>query len=248
MESAASPSRPPVTIVNGARRAVEVVVYKRSPLRPDQPPIAWQVVPLPPRGKTTIVLPREYQVCARYSFEPDNPRRPVHQTNVLKVPQAPAGAGFVVEGVSPDRRIWGAVLTRTTETPGWYQIRVVNRFPIGVWGHLRQEGRDVVPPRILPPLATWTEDLSSPFYLAVLALPYSAGDLLQDSEIARTEIAVQAGENVKVQGGPRKGFEISRIPEGRPRPPAGRRRCASNHHRPTRPRSPGPRQPRLFEV
>jgi hypothetical protein len=65
-------------------------------------------------------------------------------------------------------------------------------------------------------LAVWVEDLSSPFYLAVLPLPREAGDLLQESEIALTEIAVEAGEHVDIQGGYRKGFTFSRIPEEDP--------------------------------
>lgn len=215
MASSISAGRPKITIVNGTRLAVWVAIYKRSPLRTNEPPVAWQVVCPPPRGKTTIFIPRDYQVCAHYSFEPENPRRPVHQTNVIQVPHAPAGAGFVIQGVSSqDRRTWGAVLTRGDKSPGWYQVRIVNHFTIGVWGHVRQDGRDIVSPRILPPMSAWTEDLDSPFYIAVLPFPRAAGDLLQDSELALTEIAVKAGESVKIQGGSFKGFKISKIPEG----------------------------------
>ncbi|HEX3553784.1 MAG TPA: hypothetical protein VIA62_11210 [Thermoanaerobaculia bacterium] len=139
----------------------------------------------------------------------------MNQTNVLQVPHAPAGAGFVIEGVSsPDRRAWGAVLTRVAESPGWYRIRVVNHFMIGVWSHVRQGGQDIFRPRLLPPMAALTEDLDSPFYLAVLPLPRVAGDLLQDSEIVMTEIVVKEGETVKIQGGPNKGFKLSKIPAG----------------------------------
>lgn len=201
-----------ITIVNGTRCAIWVAIYKRSSLREDQPPVAWQVVPPPLRGKTALFVPQEVQVCARYSFEPEKPRRPVHQTRVLQVPHAPAGAGFVIENVSsPDRRACGAVPTRTAESPGWYQIRVVNRFLIGVSVHVRMDGRDLFPPPIVPPMAAWTEGLDSPFYVAVLPLRRAAGDLLPESEIALTETAVRVGESVRVQGGPVKGFKISRI-------------------------------------
>lgn len=215
MERSDLTGRSQITIVNGTRSAIWVAIYKRSPLRTDEPPIAWQVVSPPPRGKTALFIPRELQVCARYSFEPENPRRPVYQTNVCRVSHAPAGAGFVIESVpSQDRRTWGAVLNRTVENPGWYQIRVVNRFSLGVSIHLRMEERAIFPPRIVPPMAASTEDLDSPFYIAVLPLPRAAGDLLPSSEIALTEIAVKVGESVKVQGGPRKGFKISRASEG----------------------------------
>lgn len=215
MESSVLTGRPRVTIVNGTRSAIWVAIYKRSPLRTDEPPIAWQIVSPPPRGKTALFIPRELQVCARYSFEPENPWRPVHQTNVCRVPHAPAGAGFVIESVpSQDRRTWGAVLNRAAENPGWSQIRVVNRFSIGVSIHLRMEERAIFPPRIVPPMAVLTEDLDSLFYVAVLPLPRAAGDLLPISEIALTEIAVKVGESVRVQGGPRRGFKISRVSAG----------------------------------
>lgn len=227
MASSISADRPQISIVNGTRLAVWVAIYKRSPLRTNESPVAWQVVFPPPRGKTTIFIPQDYQVYARYSFEPDDPRRPVYQTNVLQVPHAPAGAGFVIEKVaSPDRRTWGAVLTRAAESPGWYLIRIVNRFMIGVWSHVLQGGRDIFSPQILPPEAAWSEDLDSLFYIAVLPWPRAGGDLLLDSEIALTEIAVKAGETVKIQGGPYKGFKISRITkkQAAAKKPASRRR------------------------
>lgn len=212
MTRSSSACSPQITILNGSRHAVWVAIYKRSALRTTEPPVAWEVVVSPPRGKTTVFIPQDYQVLARYSFRPENPRRPVHQTNVLQVPHAPAGAGFLIEGVaSPDRRIWGAVLTRVADSPGGYQVRMINRFTVGVWAHVKQGGRDIVSPRILSPLSAWTEDLDSPFYIAVLSLPRSAGDLLLSSEVALTEIAVKVGESVRVQGGPHKGFRISKI-------------------------------------
>jgi hypothetical protein len=212
MENAIAGGRPQVTIVNGSRRAVWVALYKRSPLSIGEPPVAWQVVLAPPRGKTSIYTPRDYQVCARYSFEPENPWRPVYQTNALQVSHAPTGAGFVIESVpSQDRRICGAVLARATGGPGWNQIRVVNRFLIAVWSHVRQAGRDIFPPRILQPGAALIEDLSSPFCVAVLPSPRAAGDLLPDFEIAMTETVVNVGDSVRIQGGPFRGFKISRL-------------------------------------
>lgn len=215
MESSSLTGRPQITIVNGTRCAVWVAIYKRSSLSTSEPPIAWQVVSPPPRGNTAVFIPRDYQVCARYSFEPENSRRPVYQTNVLQVPHAPAGAGFVLESVSsPDRRTWGAVLTRTAESPGWYQVRVVNHFSIGISSHIKQEGRDIFPPRTVPPKAAWIEEMDSSFYVAVLPFPRAAGDLLLNSEISLTETVVKAGESVKIQREPLKGFKISRIIPG----------------------------------
>jgi hypothetical protein len=215
MKRLATGGRSQITIYNGTRCAVSVALFKRSPLHPDAPAIAWQVVSLPPRGRTAVLISRDFQVCARYSFEPENPRRPVYQTHTLQGLHAPAGAAVTIEGIStPDRRTWGAVLARTPEGPGWFRIRITNHFAIGVWAHLWQDEQDIFPPRILPPMATWTEDLSSTFYLAVLPLPHAVGDLLPESEIALTEIAVEVGEHVKIQGGPRKGFEIIRTSQG----------------------------------
>lgn len=215
MESSTLAGGPRIMIVNGTRSVIWVAVYKRSPLRGNQPPIAWQVISPPPRGATALFIPRGVEVCARYSFEPENPRRPVYQTRSLPLRNTPAGAGFVIESVSsPDRRTWGAVLSRAAENPGWGQIRVLNRFSIGVTIHVSMDERDIFPPPIVPPTAGWIEDLDSPFHVAVLFVRRVAGDLLPLSEIALTETSVRAGEALRVLGGPRKGFEICRIPEG----------------------------------
>ncbi|HSK81020.1 MAG TPA: hypothetical protein VLQ45_31495 [Thermoanaerobaculia bacterium] len=220
MESSIFAGRPQITIVNSTRCAVWVAIYKRPLLHTNEPPVAWQVVSPPPRGNTAVFIPRDYQIYARYSFEPENPRRPVYQTNVLQVPPAPAGAGLVLEGVSsPDRRTWGAVLTRTTQSPGWHQVSVINRFSIAISGHVRQQGHDIFPPRMVPPMTAWTEKLDPGFYVAVLPLPHAAGDLLPDSEISSTETAVKSGESVRIHREPGKGFKISKItPETSSRP------------------------------
>ncbi len=213
MDTTTPAGRAPVTLANGTRRAVCVVVYRRSALRPGEPPVVWLAASVAARGKVSFVLPRELEVFARYSFEPENPRRPVHQTNSLQVRQPQVGAGFEVQGLSsPDRRTWGAVLARSAESPGWFQLRVVNQFQVGVWAHVRQDGRDVFPPRVLPPLSTWLQDLDAPFRVAVLAEPRKPGDLLVSSANATTETAVTAGESLKIQGGPCRGFRVSRVP------------------------------------
>lgn len=234
-----------ITILNSTRSSIWVAVYCRSALRNDEAPIAWQVESVPSRATTAISAPRDYQIFARYCFKPEAPRQPVYQTNTRAVLRASAGAGFVIESIStPDRCTWGAVLIPAAQEPEWYRVRIVNRFPLGVWTHVRQGGRDVFSPRVLPPGSSGIEDLDSPLYVVVLALPRAAGDLLLNTEVAATEIVVEAGESVKVQGGPRKGFKISKLslralpeslpparplqaPPASPRPPTGRRRSRS---------------------
>jgi hypothetical protein len=59
-----------------------------------------------------------------------------------------------------------------------------------------------------------TEDLDSPFYIAVLPLPHAAGDLLPNAEIALTETMARAGETFRLQGGPCKGFKLLKCLDG----------------------------------
>jgi hypothetical protein len=247
-----------ITILNETRRIVWVAIYRRPPSRPGETAVAWAVAAAPPRGKSVIPVPGNYQIFARYSFEPEDPLKPVYQSRTLSL-KTPAG-GFAVDAISLDRRTWGAVLNRLSDGPGWGRIRVVNRFGIGVWSHVQQDGRDIYPPRVLPPDMAWMEDLRSPFYLAVLRGPVQAGDRLLDEEITLSEVELDRGGTAAVRGGPRKGYEIltpapqggklkpekhpvdlpdeleARAPQPSPRPKASQRTAKASPKPPKKPR------------
>lgn len=210
-----SSERPRITIINETRRILWVAIYRRSPLRLKEPVVAWAVVSPPPRGRSAVPVPPDYQIFARYSFDPEDPLKPVYQTRTFQL-KRPAG-GFAIDAVSLDRHTWGAVLNRMPEGPAWGRIRVVNRFGIGVWSHVQQDGRDVYPPRILTPGMAWTEDLSTPYLLAVVSAPVAPGERLPDEEISLSEVEIGRCGTAAVTGGPRKGYKILTPAPGKPK-------------------------------
>jgi hypothetical protein len=178
-----------LAISNESDDLVRIAVYKRSPLRPGEPAIAWTILSLPPRGRTLCPVPRDIQLFARYSFFPERPSSPLHQTGTLRLRQA--DACFALEAVSADRRTWSAALTRISgPAPGLGRVRIVNRLGLAAWSHIQQAGRDLFAPRILPPSAVRTEDLSSPFRLAVVGPHILEGAVLPDEEIRATEVVI----------------------------------------------------------
>jgi hypothetical protein len=196
-----------LAISNESDDLVRIAVYKRSPLRPGEPAIAWTILSLPPRGRTLCPVPRDIQLFARYSFSPERPASPFYQTGTLRLRQA--DACFALEAVTADRRTWSAALIRASgHTPGPGRVRIINRFGIGAWSHIQQAGRDLFAPRILPPGAMRTEDLLSPFHLAIVGPHILEGAVLPDEEILATEAVIGASGEATARSCARAGWVI----------------------------------------
>lgn len=197
-------------IANETDGIVHVALYKRSPLRPTEPAVAWAIASPPPRGRAIFSIPRDYRVFARYSFSPEDPWQPVYQTNVL--PLLRDSGSFSIQEVSLGRSAWGAFLARNTRGAGSGEVRIENDFALGVWCHIQLGECDVYPPRLLPPYETLIEALASPFFLAVVSPLVRVGASLAGHEIHATEIELEAGKDgvFTVHGTPCQGHRITR--------------------------------------
>jgi hypothetical protein len=205
-------------IANETSGIVHVALYKRSPLRPSEPAVAWAIVSPPPRGRAIFSIPRDYRVFARYSFSPEDPWQPVYQTNALSLRRN--HDSLAIREISLGRSAWGAILTRNVRGAGLGELRIENTFSIGVWCHVQLGEHDVHPPRLLPPRGVLIEALASPFFLAVVSPLARVGAPLVEEEIRAAEIELAAGEGsaFTVRFTPDRGYRITR---GAP-PPAER--------------------------
>jgi hypothetical protein len=179
-------------IANETRGIVHVALYKKSMLRPSEPPVAWAIVSPPPRGRAIFSVPRDYRVFARYSFSPEDPWQPVYQTNVL--PLHRNHDSLALQEISLGRSAWGAILARNVRKTALGELRIENNFTIGAWCHVQLGEHDVHPPRLLSPHGVLIEALASPFFLAVVSPLARAGAPLAEHEIRATEVELADGK------------------------------------------------------
>ncbi|MBW8879192.1 MAG: hypothetical protein JF614_29985 [Acidobacteria bacterium] len=196
-------------IANETSGIVHVALYKRSPLRPSEPAVAWAIVSPPPRGRAIFSIPRDYRVFARYSFSPEDPWQPVYQTNALSLRRN--HDSLAIREISLGRSAWGAILTRNVRGAGLGELRIENTFSSGVWCHVQLGEHDVHPPRLLPPRGVLIEALASPFFIAVVSPLARVGAPLVEEEIRATEIELAAGEGgvYAIHGSPTRGYRIT---------------------------------------
>ncbi len=196
-------------IANETRGIVHVALYKRSPLRPSEPAVAWAIVSPPPRGRAIFSVPRDYRVFARYSFSPEDSWQPVYQTNALSLHRN--HDSLAIREISLGRSAWGAILARNVRDAGPGELRIENDFSTGVWCHVQLGEHDVHPPRLLPPRGVLIEALTSPFCLAVVSPLARVGVPLAEHEIRTTEVELAAGEGgvFTIHASPIRGYRVT---------------------------------------
>ena len=197
-------------IANETSGTVHVALYKRSPLRPEEPAVAWTIVSPPPRGRAIFSIPKDYRVFARYSFSPEDPWQPVYQTQALVLHRN--HDSLSIREISLGRSASGAILARNARKAGLGELRIENDFSTGVWCHIQLGEHDVRLPRLLPPHGVLIDALASPFFLAVVSPLARVGAPLAEHEIRATAIELEAGEGriFNVQFIPGRGYRITR--------------------------------------
>ncbi|HEV7504808.1 MAG TPA: hypothetical protein VGS07_07860 [Thermoanaerobaculia bacterium] len=196
-------------IANETSGIVHVALYKRSPLRPAEPAVAWAIVSPPPRGRAIFSIPRDHRVFARYSFSPEDPWQPVYQTHAL--PLHRNHDSLSIREISLGRSA-GAILARNARKAGFGELWIENDFSTAVWCHIQLGERDVLLPRLLSPRGVLIEALASPFFLAVVSPLTREGVPLAENEIRATADELEAGEGgvFTVRFTPGRGYRITR--------------------------------------
>jgi hypothetical protein len=199
---------PNITIVNETNETVRIAVYKKPVIRPTLATIAWQVVSPPPGGRCVVQIPANYEVFANYSMDPNNPADPQYTTNRIDFTELTAS--FQINSVtSQDRRASGAEIEQVFDGLVMNEVRLINDFGMGVWGHIQLDGTDVYPAQVIWPGGLLMEDLRSFLYLAAVSrFTYRGQDLVQE-EISLTETPILEGGTAVITGSMWKGYDIS---------------------------------------
>ncbi len=178
-------------IANETSGIVHIALYKRSPLRPSEPVVAWTIVSPPPRGRAIFSIPRDYRVLARYSFSPEDSQQPIYQTNILSLRRN--HDSLAIREIRLGRSAWGAILARNVREPGLGELRIENDFSTGIWCYVQLGEHDIYLPRPLPPHGVLIDSLAAPFFLAVVSPLVHVGVPLAEEEIRATEVAAGEG-------------------------------------------------------
>lgn len=199
-----------VTLVNRTNEMVRLALFMAPVHDPNLGSIAWMIAEPPPGGSTTIEIPDDFAVQARYSSDPANPSH--LDTETAAVAFAESTASFAIEGIaSGDGQATGAVIRQLFTDLVMNEVRVVNHYPIGVELSILRGGRPIHAPQVLWPGGMWMEDVRGSIHVAVVSQFAVAGERLVQEEISMTRIDVQPGDTLAVTGSMWTGYALSLV-------------------------------------
>ncbi|MGN6151535.1 MAG: hypothetical protein ACTHOH_05925 [Lysobacteraceae bacterium] len=198
-----------LTLVNRTNEMVRLALFMAPVLDPTLGSIAWKIAAPPPGGSATIEIPDDFALQARYSSDPANPSHLDTETAVVAFSEFTAS--FAIEGeASTDGKAGGAVIRQLFTDLVLNEVRVVNRYPIGVELSILKGGNPIHAPQVLWPGGMLMEDLRGAIHVAVVSQLAMAGGRLVQEEIGMTRIDVLPGDTVVVTGSMWTGYALSR--------------------------------------
>ncbi len=197
-----------ITLINNTTETVRLALFKRPVLRPGLDVIAWKIVSPPPGGQAMVNIPENYGVMARYSGDPGNPSNLDTQTAVVAFSETTAS--FSIDAIaSQDRHASGAVITQRFDDLVLNEVRVTNRYPIGVEVSILFDGDPIYAPQVVWPGGLLVEDIRGGIYAAVVASFTGNGHRLVQAEYSQTQTEVREGGSLVVTGSMWKGYALS---------------------------------------
>ncbi len=202
-----------ITLLNGTNELVRVAIYKKPSVQPTLATVAWQIVAPPPGGQTVVPIPETYQVYAEYSLDPNNPNplspsATVNQTNTVSFLETTA-AFQILSSSSQDNKAVGASVKQVFTDLVMNEVRLENKFAIGVLSHIQKDNVDIFAPQVLWPGAVRIENVLSTLYLAVVSQFVFQGTQLMDEEIQMTETPIVEGGTALITGSMWTGYSIT---------------------------------------
>ncbi|MDO0843905.1 hypothetical protein [Xanthomonas campestris] len=197
-----------ITLINQTDETVRLALYQKPIRNPTLATIAWQVVAPPPGGSSTVDIPSEFSVQARYSSDPTNPSN--LDTSTKPVSFSETSASFSIDGVvSQDRRANGAVLNQAFTDLVPSEVRVFNNFSIGAETTLHRGGDAIYEAQVIWPGSLFLENIESSMYVAVISQFTYKGQRLVQEELSLTETEVLEGGTLIVTGSMWTGYFLS---------------------------------------
>lgn len=145
---------------------------------------------------------------ARYSSDPANPSH--LDTETAAVPFSELTATFSIEGAtSEDGQANGAVIRQLFTDLVMNEVRVVNRYPIGVELSILKDGSPIHTPQVLWPGAMWMEGIRGSIHVAVVWQFARDGERLVQEEISMTQVKVLPNDTLVVTGSMWTGYALT---------------------------------------
>ncbi|WP_127165837.1 hypothetical protein [Xanthomonas euvesicatoria] len=195
-------------MINQTNETVRLALFQKPVMNPTLATIAWQVVAPPPGGSSTVDIPSDFSVQARYSNDPTNPSN--LDTSTKPVSFSETTAAFSIDHfVSQDRRANGAVINQTFTDLVLNELRVVNNFSIGAETTIYRGGDAIYEAQVIWPGGLFLEDVRSSMYVAVISRFTYKGQRLVQEELSLTETEVLEGGSLIVTGSMWTGYSLT---------------------------------------
>lgn len=196
-----------ITLINKTDEMVRLALFMAPVLNPNLATIAWKIVSPPPGGSTTVNIPPDFAVQARYAGDPSRPSE--LDTTTAAVAFAETTAAFSIDSItSEDRQITGAVIHQIFTDLVMNEVRVFNRYPIGVEVSILKGGDPIYPPQVVWPGALLMEDVRGSIFVAVVSQFTTKGQRLLQEEFSLTQAEVLDGGTLQVTGSQWTGYAL----------------------------------------
>lgn len=199
-----------ITLINKTDEMVRLALFMTPALNPNLATIAWRIVSPPPGGSTTVDIPADFAVQARYSGDPSNPSNLENTTAAVAF--AETTAAFSVDSiVSQDRQATGAVIHQEFNDLVLNEVRVANHYPIGVEVSILKDGDPIYPPQVVWPGGLLMEDVRGSISVAVVSQFTTKGQKLVQEEFSLTRTEVLDGGTLLVTGSQWVGYALAAL-------------------------------------
>ncbi|KHL59196.1 hypothetical protein OZ10_02825 [Xanthomonas cannabis pv. cannabis] len=195
-------------MINQTNETVRPALFQKPVMNPTLATIAWQVVAPPPGGSSTVDIPSDFSVQARYSNDPTNPSN--LDTSTRPVSFSETTAAFSIDHfVLQDGRANGAVINQTFTHLFPDKVCVVNNYSIGAETAIYRGGDAIYEAQVIWPGGLFLEDLRTNMYVAVISQFTYKGQRLVQEELSLTETEVLEGGTLIVTGSMWTGYSLS---------------------------------------
>lgn len=199
-----------ITLINRTDEMVRLALFMAPVINPNLAAIAWKIVSPPPGGSTTVNIPPDFAVQARYSSDPSNPSDLENTTAAVAF--AETTAAFAIDSIeSQDRQATGAAIHQIFTDLVANEVRVFNRHAIGVEVSILKGGDPIYRPQVVWPGGLLMEDVRGSVFVAVVSQFTTRGQRLVQEEISLSQTEVLDGGTLQVSGSQWTGYVLSAL-------------------------------------
>lgn len=197
-----------ITLINRTEEMVRLALFMMPVQDPTLASIAWRIALPPPGGSTTIEIPDDFAVQARYSSDPAHPSHLDAATAAVAFSESTAC--FSIEAApADDRQATGAVVRQLFVDLVLNEVRIANHYPLGVEVSILKDGDPIFPPQVVWPGALLMQDIRCPIHVAVVSQALVGGGKLVQEEIGPALVELPLGGTLEVAGSQWTGYALT---------------------------------------